>query len=751
MRGIYTILYGEIVDYTQLLITEKKHTDEMKSRYTTIINSLNEIYEGIIIENSADSAKIIFDRPVNAIKCATEIFHKLSLEPRIPYRIVINQGEIDYTEEGILGEPSTINSGLLQICSEGAVLITEKVQKSVINESIFNDIKHIGRTLLKGISTPVEICCLVHNGLYVPSQMELSEKTRNKNSVAVLPFHNTSSEKELDYICEGLAEEIIDSLTKSRDIFVTARSSSFMFKKSELSILEISRKLNVGYILDGSIRKRNDEYRISYQLVDCASGYNLISDSITSGFNNLYDSENKICNSIIRYFNADDQETHANEDYYIDPLAYSYYLQGKYLSNQWSDVSVNQALKLFNKALEIVPDYALAYAGLSMGYTHLALNGYADYKTSIENALLNADKAVAADSRLADGYISKAIATFWIGNWYIPDFVKNITAALTISPCNAEIRMFNGMSFLFNGELKRALSELKLAKQLDPYSEGVNLRLGLIQYLNREYEDAHNTFLSILNEGKNKTYNLIRLAWCCILLKQYEKALDYLEETKNDYAYYEMINSAYLYIYWKLKNETLFFKYKSLIEELPKTDISYHYNQAVLNKLLGKEETSIYHLEEMLKNPLFMFMFIQYDEFWEEYYEHPSFVKLVASKYNSRNSQVIKINSETKEYLELNVAEILYAEAQDNYTLIVFKEKSKVSERILRATLSHIENQLKDTDIIRCHRSYLINKNSGFQYHKTNNKAYLKHAELNITIPISRSKEKDIKEQLISG
>ena len=289
-----------------------------------------------------------------------------------------------------------------------------------------------------------------------------------------------------------------------------------------------------------------------------------------------------------------------------------------------------------------------------------------------------------------------------------------------------------------------------MAKQLDPYSQSINIRLGLAQYLNREYEDAFNTYLYLLEVHQNKTYIISRIAWCCIQLKQYHKALEYLNESDNNYEYDNMIYSIYLVIYKALKNETKFFEYKELIEQLPKDETCTHYNKAVLNKLLGKKEQSIEYLSKTLQNPMFLFTFMQHNEFWEDFHNHPQFQELVTSKYKGTGNQLIKIDSETKEYIELKLSDFLYAEAQDNYTLIVYKEKNKKNEKILRATISHIEKQLKYQEIVRCHRSYLINLSSGFKFHKSDNKAHLRLPDWDIVIPVPRSKEQELKELIES-
>ncbi len=747
MKNKNIILYGQIIDLPHIDESIRAEVKDLKSRYKSIFNSLSNKYGNEILYNSSEIISLDFKLPENAIRFAMNSFLHFLQEPRIPFRAGISYIS---DEEGQTGQKldNSLAYKLSEICSEGSILLTGDLVNSLKEFKEF-EFAYVGDVLMKDMKSPVEVYALSSKGFYIPSQDELIPKQKKKNSIAVLPFHNTSSEKELDYICDGIAEEVINSLSKAKDLFVTARSSSFIFKNKELSILDISRKLNVNYILDGSIRKRMNEYRISYQLVDSSNGYNIIADTIKSDSDTLYDSENQISKSILQYFKKEEPKPKQNDanDYYIDPVAYSHYLQGKYFSKKW-DSDTTSAINQFKKALEIVPDYALAYAGISMCYAYIALNRVGDFKENITNAIINAEKSIEADSTIPDGYIAKALASFWLGNWFIPDFEKNITIALAISPCNAEIRMYNGMVFLIKGELKRALSELKLAKELDPYSFSVNVRLGLIQYLNREYEAAHNTYLILLNEDVNRTYNVLRLACCCIMLRQYRQAMEYLNIGDDAYEYQNMKYGLYLEIYKGLKDEDNFFKTKSLIEQLPENDTSTFYNKAVLCKILGKKEQSIRYLEKMLQNPLFYLMFLQYDEFWEDYHKHPLFLELIASKYKGTGNQLIKIESDTKEFVELIISDFLYAEAQDNYTLIVFKENKKKVEKILRTTLANVERQLRYQNIIRCHRSYIINSASGYTFHKSDNKAFLKNFDMDISIPVSRSKEKDLKELL---
>lgn len=412
----------------------------------------------------------------------------------------------------------------------------------------------------------------------------------------------------------------------------------------------------------------------------------------------------------------------------------------------WTKETSEEARRNYEKALGIVPDYALAYAGLSNCYVHAAVNNFVeDEKEALERSLYYADKAIESDPTLHEGFMAKALATFWAQNWNIKVFEENLTKALEISPSNAEIRMFNGMLFLFNSDFDRALIELKLAQKLDPFSIPITIRLGLVYYIRKDYQESYNAFLTILNAIYFHAYTSMRLAWCCIHMKQYQRGLKHLDDAKRDHVYYNLVYGAYIVIYALMGDEDKFFEYKSVIENMDETDVTFHYNQAVLYKLLNNPEKSIAHLKKMFNDKMMRFAFVQYDPFWADYTELPAFKQVIAEVFSGPEIPQIKIESDTKECLEFDFSDFYYAEAQDNYTLFVYNKDNKRTDKILRVTLANVENQLKDLNIIRCHRSYLVNHSLQWQYVKSGNNACLRLPEFDIKVPVSRSKEKEVK------
>jgi len=142
------------------------------------------------------------------------------------------------------------------------------------------------------------------------------------------------------------------------------------------------------------------------------------------------------------------------------------------------------------------------------------------------------------------------------------------------------------------------------------------------------------------------------------------------------------------------------------------------------------------------------FAFVHYDPFWKDYKDLPAFRELIENTYHNYKQKTVEIKSDTKEVLEICLEDFIYAEAQDNYTSICCCTENKISKKIIRASLSNIEQQLPPSDIVRCHRSYLVNINAGFHLLRSNNRSQLKHPDLDILIPVSRSKEKEARQVL---
>jgi len=196
-------------------------------------------------------------------------------------------------------------------------------------------------------------------------------------SVAVLPFANMSADAENEYFTDGMAEELINALSKIQSLRVASRPSSFAFKGKNEDITEIGRKLKVSTVLEGSVRKMGNRLRIAAQLINVADGYQLWSERFDRDVEDVFAIQDEISLAIfnaLRVILSEGEKKAIEKNRSVNMQAYEYYLRGRQFIHQWSRSGLEYARQMFRRAIEIDPDYALAYAGLADSCSLLYMN-----------------------------------------------------------------------------------------------------------------------------------------------------------------------------------------------------------------------------------------------------------------------------------------------------------------------------------------------------------------------------------------
>jgi TolB-like protein len=215
--------------------------------------------------------------------------------------------------------------------------------------------------------------------LALPDPHHIAEKSTHSihlpPSIAVLPFANISADAENEYFCDGLAEELINALTKIESLRVVARTSAFSFKGKEADVREIGRKLNVDIVLEGSVRKAGNKLRITAQLVKVSDGYHLWSERYDREIEDIFAIQDDLSLAIVSALRVKllkDEKTALLKRYKDNLQAYNLYLKGRYFWNKLpSSEDLKKGIDYFQQAIEEDPNYALAYAGLADSYAVL--------------------------------------------------------------------------------------------------------------------------------------------------------------------------------------------------------------------------------------------------------------------------------------------------------------------------------------------------------------------------------------------
>jgi serine/threonine protein kinase/Tfp pilus assembly protein PilF len=287
-------------------------------------------------------------------------------------------------------------------------------------------------------------------------------------SVAVLPFADMSAESNNEYFTDGMAEEIINALTKIQLLRVASRTSSFAFKGRNEDIRDIGRKLKVSTVLEGSVRKMGNKLRITAQLVNVADGYHLWSERYDRELEDVFAIQDDISQAIVkslRVILSEDEQRAIEKARTVNVQAYDFYLRGRQYFHQLSRKTLEYAKQMFNKAIEIDPNYARAYAGVADCYS--LLYTYFDAREfNIRQADIASRKALELEPELAEAHVARGLAAA-LGLRY-EEAEREYETAMKLDPKLFEAPYFYARARRSQGQHEEALKLFERASLLRP-------------------------------------------------------------------------------------------------------------------------------------------------------------------------------------------------------------------------------------------------------------------------------------------
>ena len=287
-------------------------------------------------------------------------------------------------------------------------------------------------------------------------------------SIAVLPFVNMSADPENEYFTDGIAEEIINSLTKIQALRVASRTSAFAFKGKNQDIRRIGEQLSVSTVLEGSVRKAGTRLRVTAQLVNVADGYHLWSERYDREMSDVFAIQDEIAENIVRALRvvlSEDERRAIEKAPTANVQAYDYYLRGRQFFHQWRRKGVEYARRMFERAIEIDPNYALAYAGIadccSFIYTYWDASA-----AHLEQADAASRKALELDPELAEAHTSRGLALAFARRYAEAEQAFDI--AIQLNPKLFEAQYFYARARYQQGKLAEAAQSFEEACRLRP-------------------------------------------------------------------------------------------------------------------------------------------------------------------------------------------------------------------------------------------------------------------------------------------
>jgi eukaryotic-like serine/threonine-protein kinase len=313
-----------------------------------------------------------------------------------------------------------------------------------------------------------------------------------ERSLAVLPFRNLSGDRANDYFSDGISEEILNALTRLPGLKVIGRTSSFRFRGPDVDASAVGKQLGVGTILSGSVQKAGDAVRVTAELVDTGTGYQLWSQKYDRKLQNLFELEDEISRSIadaLRVQLAGGAAQPLVSAATTSPEAHNLFLRAKAAALHSDESSLTEAVRLFQEAVALDPHYAAAWSGMCDAYNYLG-DAYRSPRELAPLARQAAERAIAVDPSFAGGHSGLGITDF-VWDWNFPAAHREFERALALDPAAGLTRSNYGLMLAtVDGDIARSRSENERAARQDPLNPFIPYNQVLVEIGQRNYAEA---------------------------------------------------------------------------------------------------------------------------------------------------------------------------------------------------------------------------------------------------------------------
>ena len=289
-----------------------------------------------------------------------------------------------------------------------------------------------------------------------------------------------SADADNEHFCDGLAEELLNALSKIDELKVAARTSAFSFKGKSVNASEIAARLRVDHILEGSVRRSGTRLRISVQLVSASDGFHLWSDRYDREMRDIFDVQDEIALAVVgalkvALFGA--EKAALLKRYTDDAAVHELFLKGRYYSYKYSAEGWTRAIEFYQRAIDLQPDYAPAHAGMAACYGCLWFFGLLPAGQTVPQSKAATRKALEVDGTLANAYVSLALITF-LYDWDWERAEQEFRQSIALNSNDAEALSYYALFLAFEGRTAEALDRAQRALEVDPLAPLINMNVG---------------------------------------------------------------------------------------------------------------------------------------------------------------------------------------------------------------------------------------------------------------------------------
>jgi adenylate cyclase len=473
-RRLAAILAADVVGYSALMERDEEATyAEFERLKRELIEPSLARNEGRLIKTTGDGALAEFASPLAAMRCAVEMQHHLASGSR-PFRLRVglNLGDVIVGHDGDLyGDGINIAVRLEGMADPGGILISEKVYNEVEGK-LDVGFEDRGERQLKNISKPVRAYA-VRAGAYsaLPERLVAAPPLPDKASIAILPFQNMSGDPEQEYFADGMVDEITTALSRFKWLFVIARNSSFTFKGRAVDIKEVGRRLGVRHILEGSVRKASEKVRITAQLIDAVTGAHIWAERFERDLIDVFALQDEVTGAVVSAIQPKLLKTEIGMATRRRPenlTAYDFHLRALQKFYPMTREGYAEALRLFRRALELDPGFALAAAAAGLCHMQLAIWGHAnDHQFDRKEAVRLSRLALSLDDSDPDTLaVAGLISACMVGN--CESALEMVDRAVALNPNSFYAWTNRGWVYKIAGLSEEAVQSYERSIRMSP-------------------------------------------------------------------------------------------------------------------------------------------------------------------------------------------------------------------------------------------------------------------------------------------
>jgi adenylate cyclase len=540
-RRLAAILAADVAGSCRLIgIDEEGTLAQLKALRKTLFDPKIAEHRGRIVKNTGDGALVEFASVVDAVRCAVEIQrgmaeHSIHVPEvkRIEFRIGIHVGDIIIEDHDIFGDGVNIAARLEGIAEPGGACMSDDAYRQIRGkvEITFED---MGSQSLKNIAEPMRVW-RVRIGTSSSPAMLTNPPTPtpalpDRPSIAVLPFQNMSGDPQQEYFADGMVEELITGLSRSKSLFVIARNSSFTYKGKAVDIKQVGRELGVRYVLEGSVRKAGNRVRITGQLIDAATGAHLWADRFDSQLEDIFDLQDRVTRSVIGAISPhlERAEIERAKRKPTESLqAYDYYLRA--IASLWRHTREEniEALNLTKIANSLDPEFAVAYALGAYCYLQRKLFGWRmDAAQERVEARRLARRAIELDK---DDPMVLAMAgnALAVVGGEVEEGTALVSRAINLDPNQAAAQYWMGWEHLWRGDVDAGFEHFHSVLRLSPVDPRLFFaRMGIAyaHFMAGRYDEGTSWATSVVLEQPNVVHAQFILAACHAMSGRVEEA-----------------------------------------------------------------------------------------------------------------------------------------------------------------------------------------------------------------------------------